>query len=47
MAVPPSLLVEGLPTALETAIMRAIEKAPERRQATVRELRVELKRLLR
>jgi serine/threonine-protein kinase len=45
-AVPPSQLVQGIPAALEAAIMRAIEKAPERRQGTVRELRVELKRLL-
>ena len=43
---PPSELAADLPPALEAAILRALEKAPERRFATVRELRQELKRLL-
>jgi serine/threonine-protein kinase len=42
----PSEIMPGFPLPLEAIIMRAIEKAPERRFATMRELRVELKRLL-
>jgi hypothetical protein len=46
MACPPREIVPGLPPPLEAAIMQAIEKAPERRFPTIRDLRVELKRLL-
>ena len=46
MARRPSEIVPGLPPPLEAAIMQAIEKAPERRFPTIRDLRVELKRLL-
>jgi serine/threonine-protein kinase len=42
----PSEIVPGFPPALEAVIMCAIEKAPERRFATMRDLRTELKRLL-
>jgi len=42
---PPSELMPGFPKPLEAIILRAIEKEPQRRFATVRELRLELKRL--
>ena len=43
---PPSSVVPGLPTILDAVVLRALEKAPEHRFATMRELRAELKRLL-
>ena len=46
IATPPSQLVPGVPAALEAVIFRAIEKSPERRFATVRELRASLKNAL-
>ncbi len=46
IAARPSELVLGVPPALEAVIFRAIEKAPERRFATVRELRAILKHVL-
>jgi tRNA A-37 threonylcarbamoyl transferase component Bud32 len=46
VARPPSAVVPGFPPALEAVIMCAIEKAPDRRFRTIRDLRVELKRLL-
>jgi hypothetical protein len=42
----PSELIPGLPPALEAVIMCAIEKVPDRRFRTIRDLRVELKRLV-
>ncbi|MDB4933827.1 MAG: Serine/threonine protein kinase PrkC, regulator of stationary phase [Labilithrix sp.] len=42
----PSELVPGFPPRLEAVILCAIEKSPERRFATIRDLRSELKRLL-
>ncbi|MBS2019462.1 MAG: protein kinase [Deltaproteobacteria bacterium] len=42
----PSEIVPNFPAALEAIIMRAIEKEPERRFQTMRDLRAELKRLL-
>ena len=43
---PPSALLPGLNPGLETAILKAMEKRPEDRQQSARELRVELLRLL-
>jgi len=43
---PPSALVPGLPAALDTAVLRALEKSPQHRFPTMRDLRAELKRLL-
>ncbi len=42
----PSELAAGIPPALEAIVFRAIEKEPDRRFASVRELRASLKRLL-
>jgi serine/threonine-protein kinase len=42
----PSELVPGLSVSLEAVIMRAIEKAPDRRFQTMRDLRVQLKSML-
>jgi serine/threonine-protein kinase len=42
----PSELVPGLPQALDAVVLRALEKVPQHRFATMRELRSELKRLL-
>jgi serine/threonine-protein kinase len=44
--VPPSELVPELPPALEASILRALEKSPQRRYATMREMRADLKRAL-
>jgi eukaryotic-like serine/threonine-protein kinase len=46
MATRPSELLPGFPPKLEAVIMCAIEKVPDRRFRTIRDLRVELKRLL-
>ncbi len=46
IATRPSELVPGVPPALEAVIFRAIEKSPDRRFATVRELRAILKHVL-
>ncbi|MEP7124088.1 MAG: serine/threonine-protein kinase [Byssovorax sp.] len=43
---PPSALLPGLHPGLETAILKAMQKRPEDRQQSARELRVELLRLL-
>ena len=43
---PPSSVVPGLPPMLDAIVLRALEKAPQHRFATMRELRAELKRLL-
>jgi hypothetical protein len=43
---PPSLVVPGLPATLDAVVLRALEKAPQNRFTTMRELRAELKRLL-
>ncbi|MBX3191684.1 MAG: serine/threonine protein kinase [Labilithrix sp.] len=42
---PPSMLTPGLPAALEAVILRCLEKAPERRFKSARELRLELRKL--
>ena len=42
----PSELVPGLTVPLEAVIMRAIEKAPDRRFQTMRDLRIQLKSML-
>jgi serine/threonine-protein kinase len=43
---PPSALLPGLNPGLEAAILKALQKRPEARQQSARELRVELLRLL-
>jgi serine/threonine-protein kinase len=43
---PPSQLVKGLDSIVEEIILRAIQKDPEKRQQSARELRVELKEFL-
>ena len=43
---PPSALLPGLHPGLETAILKALQKRPDARQQSARELRVELLRLL-
>jgi hypothetical protein len=43
---PPSTAVAGLPAGLDAVVLQALEKAPQDRFATMRELRAELKRLL-
>jgi serine/threonine-protein kinase len=43
---PPTEILPDLPRPLEALILRALEKAPERRWQNMRELRAELKRLL-
>ena len=43
---PPSAIVPGLPPGLDAVVLRALEKAPQHRFSTMRELRAELKRLL-
>jgi serine/threonine-protein kinase len=42
----PSEVVQGLPRHLEALVLRAIDKAPERRFSSMRELRGALKRVL-
>jgi serine/threonine-protein kinase len=43
---PPTQLAPDIPPVVEAIILRALEKAPERRWQSARELRAELKRLL-
>ncbi|WP_205633933.1 protein kinase domain-containing protein [Labilithrix luteola] len=43
---PPSQIIRGLDPVLEEIILRAIQKDPEKRQQSARELRLELKELL-
>lgn len=43
---PPSQIIKGLDPVLEEIILRAIQKDPEKRQQSARELRLELKELL-
>ena len=43
---PPSQLVKGLDPILEEIILRAIQKSPEKRHDSARELRLELKQLI-
>jgi serine/threonine-protein kinase len=43
---PPSSVVPGLPPGLDAIVLRALEKAPQHRFPTMRDLRAELKRLL-
>ena len=43
---PPSSVVPGLHPMLDAVVLRALEKAPQHRFATMRDLRAELKRLL-
>ena len=43
---PPSQIIKGLDPILEEVILRAIQKAPENRHQSAREMRVELKELI-
>jgi serine/threonine-protein kinase len=46
LARPPSSVVPGLHPMLDAVVLRALEKAPQHRFTTMRDLRTELKRLL-